>query len=316
MPNISVIIPTYNRKGMLSLAIQSVLNQTHEDFEIIVVDDASTDGTRGALDKFDDERLRYVQHRENRGRAIARNTGIELSRGTLIAFVDDDDEYLPDKLKRQLEILQTSQPGVGLVYTGILFVDEAGRIIRRRTPLGNHWSKSYWRGLSHRDPIYMTPLVKKKCFQEVGLFDEDSHGLEEQDMWLRISDRYTFAFVKAPLYKVRKYYGRGVHNPERKVEGLKHLYQKHSFRIESLPQDIRRKLWFQYYCRLARILWAGNHTQEARSKLIEAIKLEPFSVEGYKWFIFCLLDRRVVKALSSLLRWGRVMKSKGDIGTE
>ena len=135
MPRISVIVPTYNRKNMLLSAIRSVLNQTYKDFEIIVIDDASSDGTRRAMNGIENERLRYIRHEENRGQSAAYNTGIKASEGTYIAFLNDDDEYVPNKLERQLKVLENSRPEVGLVYSGHYRVDNVGQIIGQRLAL-------------------------------------------------------------------------------------------------------------------------------------------------------------------------------------
>jgi len=305
MPGVSVIIRSHNRRDTLPSAIQSVLKQTYKDFEIIVVDDASTDGSREFLSTFDDDKVHCIQHGENLGPAAALNSGIEASRGEFIAFLDDDDEYVPDKIERQLEILDSSPPEIGLVYTGIRLVNKAGKIVGQRLP-----SRSFWLGLSHSDFIGPTPLVRRECFEKVGLFDENLPYFEDRDMWLRVSDKYDFAFVKSPLLKMREHPGRLSYNYERQVTALKKLYQKHSFRIESAPEDTRKEIWFQYHCQLAHMLLFSNHASEARMASKDAIRLQPSSMRGYSSLILCLSGQRLARALSSLLRWGRMMKAK------
>ena len=103
---------------MIARSIESVLSQTFQDFEIIVVDDGSTDNTEEVVNSFNDERIRYVRHEQNKGEAAARNTGIKLARGDYIASQDSDDEWLPEKLARQIEVFENSPPEVGVVYTG------------------------------------------------------------------------------------------------------------------------------------------------------------------------------------------------------
>jgi glycosyltransferase involved in cell wall biosynthesis len=102
---VSVVIPTYNRASLLGRAIKSVLEQTYQDFEIIVVDDASTDNTEEVVRNLRDRRIRYLRHEKNRGGSAARNTGIRAAWGQYIAFQDSDDEWLPEKLKKQMEVL-------------------------------------------------------------------------------------------------------------------------------------------------------------------------------------------------------------------
>jgi GT2 family glycosyltransferase len=106
MPVVSVVLPTYNRTESLNRAIESVLNQRFEDFELLVVDDGSTENTKAIVEEFDDERLVYFEHEVNRGGSAARNTGIEASTGEYVAFLDDDDTWLPHKLGQQIERLE------------------------------------------------------------------------------------------------------------------------------------------------------------------------------------------------------------------
>ena len=115
-PTVSVIIPIYNRAHTIDRAILSVLNQIYKSFEIIVVDDCSTDNTREVIEKFGDKRIRYIRKKSNKG-AAARNTGIKAVRGEYIAFLDSDDKWLPNKLDEQIKVLKVTSPKVGVVYT-------------------------------------------------------------------------------------------------------------------------------------------------------------------------------------------------------
>ena len=118
MPNVSVILPAFNRVSLLGRAIDSILSQTYSDFELIVVDDCSTDNTEQFVAELasKDGRIRYIKHSENSGVATARNTGIDLSAGRYIAFQDDDDEWLPDKLERHVAILDSLPNDVVMTY--------------------------------------------------------------------------------------------------------------------------------------------------------------------------------------------------------
>lgn len=117
-PTVSVILPTYNRAHLVGRAIQSVLDQMYQDFEIIVVDDGSGDNTEEIINGFTDTRIRYVKHQKNKGGSAARNTGIKLAKGKYIAFQDSDDEWLPDKLEKQMKAFKKASDEVGVVYTG------------------------------------------------------------------------------------------------------------------------------------------------------------------------------------------------------
>src|SRR5688572_2235335 len=125
MPNVSVIIPTHNRAESVFNAVTSVIKQTLEDIEIIVVDDASNDNTAEALARLRDKRIRFIRHEMNKGGAAARNTGILNCKSDYIAFLDDDDEWLPEKLAKQMAVLLASPPEVGCVYTGYFDVERS-----------------------------------------------------------------------------------------------------------------------------------------------------------------------------------------------
>lgn len=113
---VSVILTTYNRHSLLPRALQSVIDQTYENWECIVVDDASDEPVQPILEAYDNSRVRYHRHDKNKGLSAARNTGLRLARGSMVAFLDDDDEWLPEKLDRQVEQLEQADDAVGLVY--------------------------------------------------------------------------------------------------------------------------------------------------------------------------------------------------------
>src|SRR5262245_11345247 len=190
MPKISVIIPTHDRAHFLPGAIFSVLNQTFQDFEIIVVDDASNDNTSEVVAAFNDERIRFLQHETNKGGSAARNTGILNSQCDYIAFLDDDDEWLPDKLAKQMDVLLRSPPEVGCVYTGYVMVDgTTGRVIDQRTPakkgnLANDLLRSNYVGGTS------SALLKRDCLKKVGLFDENLPRSQDYDLWIRIANEF------------------------------------------------------------------------------------------------------------------------------
>src|SRR5262249_34375929 len=136
MPQVSVIIPTHNRAKSLQAAITSVLNQTYRDFEIIVVDDASKDNTEHVVRRFRDERIKYIRCAVNKGEAGARNKGVKASAADYIAFLDDDDEWLPRKLELQVALMDSCSLKVGGVYSGYVEIDKTtGRIIGETIPI-------------------------------------------------------------------------------------------------------------------------------------------------------------------------------------
>lgn len=193
---VSAIIPTYNRSDSVGRAIQSVLDQTYQDFELIIVDDGSTDSTEEVIKSFDDERIVYLSHDENKGKpAAARNTGIKEARGEYIAFLDSDDEWLPKKLEKQMQVMCASSESVGVVYCfwKRFLIDGS---IKEYTPKLTNRRDARKRLFNLQiGPGPPSVLIKSECFEKVGLFDEDLSGWEGHDLWIRISEYYDFAYI-------------------------------------------------------------------------------------------------------------------------
>jgi len=197
---VSVVLTTYNRAELLPRAINSVLIQSFCDFELIVVDDHSQDGTAEICEAFTDKRIRYVQHTENRGLGAARNTGISLAGGEFIAFLDDDDEWLPSKLEKQVIHFRTVPQSVALVYC---WMDcyEGERVVYERHPdlRGNIFRK-----MLERQPLGngSTWLVRRWAVEEVGGFDETLCRGIDGDFARRLSLQYEVDFLPEVLVKV------------------------------------------------------------------------------------------------------------------
>lgn len=212
MPQVSVIVPTYNSAQYISEAIDSVFNQTYEDWEIIVVDDGSTDNTKEVLRKYS-SKIGYF-YQENKGPSSARNKGIKSAKGKYIAFLDADDMWMPEKLKLQMDVI-SKEPSIGLVSCDGYIIDMDGVIQKQITKRRYLNKKKLLDDLLFRNVIGATPslLVRKECFHVVGLFDETLAVGEDRDMWLRICRRYEFRNIGKPLIKVRyrkgsqSYYG-------------------------------------------------------------------------------------------------------------
>src|SRR6056297_1237246 len=168
MPKISVVIPTYNRAKFITTAINSVLDQTYRDFEIIVVDDGSTDQTQEKLESYGG-RITNHSYTPNRGVSYARNRGIELARGEYIAFLDSDDYWKPEKLQKQFEFFQL-HPDYSVVATQSLIhlIDDNLNTLKYKEKKEIHYELTYARIFQR--PFIMLPsiMVKSHCFQEIG----------------------------------------------------------------------------------------------------------------------------------------------------
>lgn len=224
-PKVSVIIPTYNRPRRLSRALGSVIGQSYEDIEIIVVDDHSETDTIGVIEEFHDDRVRYEVHDSNKGSQQARNTGITISQGDLIALLDDDDAWFPEKLELQVELMERDE-NVGLVYCGCHDVLESDdHVIQTRIP--------EFRGDVHGQILKRnilaspTPLIRREVFQVAGLFDTTLPSCQDWDMWIRIAQHYRFDYVERPLARFYFHGNQISANVEKRIEGRKRLVEKH-----------------------------------------------------------------------------------------
>lgn len=243
-PRVSVIIPTKNRARYVSSAIQSVLDQTFGDFEIIIVDAASTDNTKEIVCKFDDERIHYIREERDRGVSASRNMGIKQSRGKFIAFLDDDDLWVSSKLEKQLNLLNENTL-LGAVSTGALIINNNDKIIGFVMPS--------IRGYIFPEILKMNyvgncsiVLVRKEALEKVGLFDENLNANEDFDLWIRLARHYQFDCVKEYLVLYRVHGKRISTNLCRILRAKKLLYKKYSKELMKF-HNRKRILGFWHY---------------------------------------------------------------------
>jgi len=193
-PEISVVIPTFNRAALLPQAIDSVLSQSYTDFELIVVDDGSTDSTQEVLSGY--QGVKYL-FQENRGVSAARNLGIRMARGRYICFLDSDDLWLRDKLKEQIRLMRDN-PQIKVSYTDEIWMRRGKRVNQGK----RHRKYSGWI-LPRLLPLCLispsSVMIEKRVFEEVGLFDESLPVCEDYDLWLRIGSRMPIHLIEKPL---------------------------------------------------------------------------------------------------------------------
>lgn len=191
----SIIIPTFNRLAFLKEAVSSIFEQTHQKFEVLVVDDGSTDGTKEFIQNLDD-RIAYLWQ-ENLGPGAARNHGIREAQGKYVTFLDSDDLWLKDKLKVQIDFME-SNPEALICYTDEIWI----RCGRRVNPKKKHRKHGGWI-FEHCLPLCIVSpssvLMKAEFFHQVGVFDEGLPACEDYDLWLRASLKFPFHFIPQPL---------------------------------------------------------------------------------------------------------------------
>lgn len=204
LPKATVIIPTYNRAKTLERSIKSVLTQTFSDYELIIIDDGSTDNTKELIIDIKDDRIHYIKSPVNRGAANARNIGIRAAKGEYIAFQDSDDEWLPEKLEKQVTALDKTDGETGMVYTGFFYdFGENGILEYPPKDMPYEIKSGYIYPQMLKRNLIGTPtmLVRKGCLNKVGMFNTTLKSLEDWELCLRISKEYKVYFVDESLHK-------------------------------------------------------------------------------------------------------------------
>jgi glycosyltransferase involved in cell wall biosynthesis len=295
-PTVSVIIPAYNRAHLVGRAIQSVLSQAYRSLEVIVVDDGSTDNTEEIVTDFDDERIKYIRHDQNRGGAAARNTGIAFAAGEYIAFLDSDDAWLPDKLGKQVKAFEESDPQVGVIYTGCSVLSQNGEaLVDYKAPrLRGEVLKKLL--VSNRIVAGgSSALVKREHVQEIGGFDESLASCQDWDLWLRLARICKFDFVDAPLVRVYMHGDQITTHDDAWAGGLERLLQKHSVlfgRDRRLLSNWQRYLGSKY-CR------SGN-LERGRFWFLRSLSTNLLNLRSYIYFVISLLGSRAFVRLAML----------------
>jgi hypothetical protein len=211
-PAVSVILPTHNRYETLPRAIRSVLSQTHQSLELIIVDDASTDDTKELVESVADPRNSYVRRDTRGGPGAARNTGIRAARADILAFQDSDDEWTPNKLEMQLSIFERS-PAVGVVFCAWQKLED-GRLLQSYRP-DDRMRSPDWSWDAAYDAPFTTPTiaVRRRVLEEVGMFDEKLPNREDWDLVFKLHGRCGFEAVDEFL--VVKHETPGSHDSDR-----------------------------------------------------------------------------------------------------
>jgi glycosyltransferase involved in cell wall biosynthesis len=294
MPKVSVIIPTHNRAKILPLAVKSVLHQTFQDFEIIIVDDASQDNTEEVIRGFRDNRIKYFRREMSGGDAVARNLGIVNSEGEYLAFLDDDDEWFPKKLQRQVTLIESSQPVVGGVYTGQVNIDGTnGKILSIR--LGDKKGNLFNELLGGFRFSTSSVMVKKECFHQIGLFDENIPYNSDFDMWVRISKNFQFECIEEPLTKYYIHATKLSTNFDLVIKGQEMVGEKYKHWYKLNPKSYSRK-----YLEIGILYCLNGHSRKGRRAYLKSITLSPFWMKPYLIFFLSCLGTNIFRKVNEI----------------
>lgn len=305
-PMVSVIVPTYNYARFLPRALDSVLAQTYADLEIIVVDDGSTDGTSDVASPYAGK-IRYLR-KDNGGVSSARNLGIENSRGRLIAFLDADDAWRPEKLARQVAFMEAN-PGCGMSFTDMSHwvggVETHRSYLRERSFRHVSSGRIYHRLLEECFVFVPTVMARPECFRVAGLFDTALDNAEDWDMWLRIARNFEVGFLDEPL-TMRHAHEAGATTHAGRYHGGRILVLE---RILAAPPDeaaaaIARRKLSEAHWHLGYHLFRSGDMRGCRSHMVQSMRHGGDAAPAVKYCLLSCLPRRVSNLLRSVLRRG------------
>jgi len=334
-PLVSVIIPTYNCEAYVGQAISSVLAQTYDHNEIIVVDDGSTDTTRTVLVPYWD-RICYV-YQENRGLAAARNTGIREAKGDLIAFLDADDIWFPTKLELQVAAFE-NRPEAGLAFADFMDFDDTRvtRSSRLHTwPQAMAWFDRHRVGEIEMacGPMYeellaanwihaSSVMVRRDVLSNVGPFDETLRAGEDLELWLRVARRYPFLCVNSLLsgyrYRADSLCGPIGSRATRVNHIIVNVLEQH-LRGHQIPGEhvnsVRRVLCQRYWS-LGWTYFGENRFADARRFFQQGIRYQPFHRQHWLYLCASFLPLTVIESIRRMKRWGRTLGGRAETAAQ
>lgn len=298
---VSVVIPTHNRADLLPRAVESVLNQTYSNLEVIVVSDGSTDATEDIVKRYSnsDSRVRFIGYSPAKGGNVARNTGIEASKGDYIAFLDDDDEWLPEKLQKQVNLLDNND-AIGLVYTGahIIYVKEKVEYNSTSKERGNLKTRIL---IDNCIGTTSTVVLRKSVLSQSGIFDESLNALQDYDLWIRIAQHSEIEVVPEPLINYYNYRGEKQVSAvtQKYIDAFEYINRKYEKELNALnEQEICQKLVEQNFL-LANKAMRNGEAKVSRNYL-KSILRQRFSKKAFLYYYLSFTSYKLVLKVRSL----------------
>ncbi|HEY0974505.1 MAG TPA: glycosyltransferase family 2 protein [Solimonas sp.] len=310
---ISVVLPTRNRARLLRRAVDSVLGQTFRDLELIVVNDASTDDTAAVLAELQaqDARIRVLHREKNSGAAAARNAGIAMARGEWVAFQDDDDLWLVEKLERQMQALEAAGPETGWCLSGYVRIET-----HRDTWVGSPFyvRQLDWRGgIGEGGPewsLISTPgwLVKRSVLEQVGRFDENVRSWDDWELGLRLWQATKLTVAPGPLWIQDRIQGAGLTKAERaRGNDLQLIMRKHGA-LWAGSREVLARHWYT----IGRILSLYDPAPAGRAELRRALALKPWRLKTWAAIALSYVDPAKAKSWTLAMRDRRLRKERGE----
>ena len=292
-PKVSVIIPTYNRPELLKRAINSVFNQKYRNFEIVIIDDNSENENENIVKEFPPRYIKYLKRKKREDIAFKRNLGIKFSTGEYVAFLDDDDEWLPNKLMQQTSMLTVADKSVGVIHSNA-FIDDGSKVsLTHKAGMFNSIPQNL---LEYNFVVNSSSVVKRECFNLVGYLDEKLAYCEDWDFWIRVSQRFRFIYLDEPT--VISHWedpnnDRGSQDLRRVIKGYQRFIAKHWQEYENHKVILARQLFY-----IGVNLNVLGDKQLAKWYLLKAYTVYPANFFPLLLFCFYTLENSVINKKS------------------
>jgi glycosyltransferase involved in cell wall biosynthesis len=297
-PCVTVIVPVYNSVHLLPAALETVFNQTFQDFEIILIDDGSTDGSLELLKTY--ESRARVLTQTNSGASSARNKGIAMAHGEFIAFLDSDDLWDPKKLEMQVAVFREN-PETGVCFTDCLYFDAT-----------KEWDGNFRRYPNLNGMVFdallvdhfvstSAVMVRHDCLKDVGVFDETLIGCEDYNLYLRLAQKYPYRFIPEPLVKLRCHEGNLSNNlPQMCRDEISNLDKiAEMFPEMEIPKN---KIKSDIFFRFGQYYFDANDFRSAKKAFRAAIKFKPKKFTAYIYLLLSIMPSALRSPLRNIVR--------------
>lgn len=288
-PLISIIIATYNRQKFIVEAVQSALNQTYDNIEVIIVDDGSTDNSRSVIDQAfgADSRVSYYYQKNNK-RPSAFNHGLQFANGDYIAILDSDNRWLPQRLELGYNEL-TKNPEYDVSYGDIITIDEHGKEVSRKN-MKRYSGKITNQLIKDNFVTINTALIPRKCFDEMGPMDVQRERADDYELWLRLSTAYCFLYIPEFMTEYRVMVDQISSDKTRRFDANLSIIS--DFR-KRFPQALTEKEFdtgfAAFHLRKARYLASTGSRKDALREIIQAVRLRPLAYNTWRGLAAVLL---------------------------
>jgi glycosyltransferase involved in cell wall biosynthesis len=299
-----VVIPVFNGEKFIGQALESVFSQTYKDFEVICIDDGSSDGSPEVIAQYGGK-VRYFRQ-ENAGPSSARNAAMNMSRGEFIAFLDQDDLWYPDKLRLQMDYLKR-HPDVAMVHSNIN-ISRDDVVIHHGLPIERRQN-----GSSVFEELYLgnfinsiTVVARRKIFDIIGLFDEDFRMAQDYDLWMRIASRFKIAYQDEIMAEYRLHDNNSSRNNIAVIkDDLNILYKMRSLYpslVSSIPVEKVRKRYFTKYYMQGYAYFCQHDLRNARMSFLKSLKYKKMSIRSYIYVLSTYFPRETIDRIRNIKR--------------